>query len=170
MHGSCVVPAAVYEFGMITPGKHGIDFLVVDDETIVSDTIKMLLVHDGHEAQAVETGEAALARMEQRRFDVVITDFHMPGMKGDQLVARIKELYPGQPVIMITAFAEEYNQKVFGQPSGRADVLLLKPFSLAELREAINRVFPRKNPNPSGGESFASNPPHANNSVPNPKP
>ncbi len=138
---------------MKTLGKRGIDFLVVDDEAIVSDTIKMLLVHDGHEAQAVENGEAALARMEQQRFDVVITDFHMPGMKGDQLIARIKELYPGQPVIMITAFAEEYNRKVFDQPSVKADALLLKPFSLAELRDAINRVYPRRDPNPAGGDA-----------------
>ena len=155
---------------MNIPEKHGLDFLVVDDETVVSDTIKMLLVHDGHEAQCVETGAAALARMEQHRFDVVMTDFHMPGMKGDQLVARIKELYPGQPVIMITAFAEEYKLKAFGQPSRKADALLLKPFSLAELREAVNLVFPRKNPKPSGGGPFVSNPQPANNSIPNSKP
>lgn len=150
-------------------GKNGVNFLVVDDEPIVSDTIKMLLVHDGHEAQSVETGEAALSLMEHHRFDVVITDFHMPGMKGDELIVRIKGLYPGQPIIMITAFAEEYTRKVVGQPFRKADALLLKPFSLADLREAINQVFPRKNQNPASVEPLATNQPPAKSVIPDPE-
>ena len=100
---------------------------------------KALLEHDGHEVTSADSGEAALAQLAQRKFDLVITDFSMPGMHGDQLVARIRQLMPNQPIIMATGFVEEY--KVFGQASGGVDALLLKPFSLKELREAIEQVL-----------------------------
>jgi len=118
--------------------------LAVDDEPSVRRSIKMLLEHDGHQVTAADSGEAALAELAQRKFDLVITDFSMPGMQGDQLVARIRQLMPNQPIIMATGFVEDY--KVFGQASGRVDALLLKPFSFKELREAIEKALPHEHP------------------------
>jgi len=57
--------------------------LVVDDEPSVSRTIRMLLEYDGHEVQTVVSGEEALALMELRQFDLVITDYSLGGMQGD---------------------------------------------------------------------------------------
>ena len=119
--------------------KKGVQILVVDDEAIVRQSIKMLLEHDGHGVWAVDSGEAALAELTQRKFDLVITDYSMPGMQGDELVARIRQLIPDQPIIMATAFVQEY--KTFGEASGYADALLLKPFSFDELRGAIEQVL-----------------------------
>ena len=119
--------------------QQGVNILVVDDDADVRQCIKLLLEHDGHEVTSADSGEAALAQLAQRKFDLVITDFSMPGMHGDQLVARIRQLMPNQPIIMATGFVEEY--KVFGQASGGVDALLLKPFSLKELREAIEQVL-----------------------------
>jgi CheY-like chemotaxis protein len=119
--------------------KEGVQILVVDDEPLIRHSMKMLLEHDGHKVCAVESGEAALELLAQRRFDLIITDFSMPGMHGDQLVACIRASLPDQPIIMATAFVEEY--KVFGQASGNVDALLLKPFSFKELRETIERVL-----------------------------
>ncbi len=121
------------------PVKSRVQILVVDDEPTVRRGIKMLLEHDGHEVFAVDNGDAALAQLAQRKLDLVITDYSMPGMQGDQLVARIREIHPHQLIIMATAFVEEY--KIEGQASGRVDALLLKPFSLKELREAIEQVL-----------------------------
>ena len=128
--------------------RQGIQILVVEDEAVVRRAIKLLLEFDRHKVCAVESGEAALAELAQRRFDVVITDFSMPGMHGDQLVARIRQQLPDQPIIMATAFAEQY--KVFGEASGPVDALLFKPFSLKELREAIERVLPYEQPDQNG--------------------
>ena len=125
---------------MTTPVKQAFQILAVDDESTVLRGIKMLLEHDGHKVHAVDSGEAAMVLFEQRRFDLVITDFSMPGMKGDQLAARIKAIRPDQPIIMATAFADEF--KTFGRPSGGVDFLLFKPFSIADLREAAtNRCW-----------------------------
>lgn len=113
--------------------------MVVDDEPMVRDSIKMLLQHFGCIVSTVGDGEAALAEMHRRSFDVVLTDFSMPGMPGDKLVAHIRELWPAQRVIMVTAYVEEY--KVFGNPAHSVDALVLKPFSLKDLLDAIESVL-----------------------------
>ena len=112
--------------------------LVVDDEPSVGNAVKLLLKIDGHEVEATNSGKAALAIFKPGRFDLVFTDFTMPGMNGDQLAAAIKADAPSQPVVMITAHAGTLPQ------SPDVDFILGKPFRLAHLREAIARVLPQR--------------------------
>jgi CheY-like chemotaxis protein len=112
--------------------------LVVDDEPSVRDSIRMLLVHFGHAVQTAENGAAALALLSAHRFNLVITDYFMHGMKGDELAALIKLRHPGMPVIMATAYADEL--KAEGRLDGNVDHLLIKPFSITEMRDAIARL------------------------------
>jgi CheY-like chemotaxis protein len=153
---------------METSGKQRFQILAVDDEPMVLQSIKMVLQHYGHEVQAVASGEAALALFAQRTFDLVITDFSMPGMQGDELVARIKALRPDQPVIMATAFADEF--KVFGKPSGGVDFLLFKPFFMEELLDAIDQVVPGKKLEADSGLDFDLSKPPAPKPIPPPEP
>ncbi|MGA2245965.1 MAG: response regulator [Verrucomicrobiota bacterium] len=148
--------------------KQGVHILVVDDEPIIRKSISMLLEHDGHQVWQADDGEAALAEMAKRRFDLVITDFSMPGMHGDELVARIRQLLPDQPIIMITAFVAEF--KVFGQAAGRVDALLFKPFSFKELREAIEAALTPGQPDQIGGLPPIVEPPHESDWMPPPEP
>src|SRR5439155_5499351 len=76
--------------------------LVVDDEPFVCDAVKMMLTFDGHVVETASNGRDALAIFEVGKFDLVITDFAMPNMKGDELAATIKARSPKQPVVMIT--------------------------------------------------------------------
>jgi len=115
----------------------------------VRQSIKMLLEYDGHAVCTVDCGEAALEQFAERKFDLVITDFSMPGMHGDQLVARIRQLSPTQPIIMATAFVEDY--EIFGEASGRIDALLFKPFSLKELRGAVGQALNQEQRDKTGG-------------------
>lgn len=119
--------------------KQGAKILVVDDEPMVRDAISRLLEHLGYDVEEAEGGQAALALLGQRIYDLVITDFSMPGMQGDELVANIREKLPAQRIVMVTAFVEEF--KVFGQSAGTVDALLLKPFSFKELSETVERVL-----------------------------
>ena len=111
--------------------------------------VHILAVDDGHQVTPAASGEAALAQLAQRKFDLIITDFSMPGMHGDQLVAHVRKLVPNQPIIMATGFVEEYND--FGQASGGVDALLLKPFSHKDLREAIEKALPHRHPDYTSG-------------------
>jgi CheY-like chemotaxis protein len=125
---------------MPTPGNQVRQILVVDDESAVCDAIKMMLKFDGHIVQTADGSKAALSLLEQDKFDLIITDYSMPGMKGDELAAVIKQRLPHQPIIMITAYAEML--KSSSNPLPGVDFILSKPFSLANLREAIAGVLP----------------------------
>ncbi len=114
--------------------------LVVDDEPLVCDAVKMMLHFDGHEVETACSGKEALALLEKHRFDLVITDFEMPVMKGDELAAAIKARSPKQPVVMITAYAEMLQAS--GNPLTGVDLIISKPFLLENLREAIAKVTP----------------------------
>jgi CheY-like chemotaxis protein len=110
--------------------------LVVDDEPSVGNTVKMLLKFDGHEVEATHSSKEALSMFQSGRFDLVFTDFTMPGMNGHQLAAAIKAGAPDQPVVMITAHGGTLS------PSPHVDFVIGKPFRLEHLREAIAKVLP----------------------------
>lgn len=99
----------------------------------------MMLEFDGHEVQTAHSGKEALELFRAGKFDLVITDFAMPMMKGDELALAVKTIVPGQPVIMITAHAEMLQSS--GNPLTGVDFLLSKPFLLENLREAIVKVL-----------------------------
>ncbi len=112
--------------------------LVVDDEPLVCDAVKMMLNFDGHVVETATNGKEALAIFDTAKFDLVITDFEMPAMKGDELAAAIKTRSPSQPVVMITAYAEMLHAA--GTPLMGVDFLISKPFLLENLREAIAKT------------------------------
>ena len=112
----------------------GCRILVVDDEPMVCESIRMLLAHDGHRVETAGTGEEALSRFDDAEFDLVLTDFFMPGMKGDELAAAIKNRAPNKPIILLTAFPPSHHVPAI-------DLVITKPFYLSTLREAIETVI-----------------------------
>jgi CheY-like chemotaxis protein len=114
--------------------------LVVDDEHCVCEAVKMMLDFDGHEVETASNGKEALALFEKGKYDIVITDFAMPEMKGDELAAAIKSQAPEQPVVMITAYAEMIQSS--GNTMKGVDFMISKPFLLENLREAIAKFPP----------------------------
>ena len=114
--------------------------LVVDDEPFVCDAVKMMLAFDGHHVHTATSGREALEIYDQDKFDLVITDFSMPTMKGDELAAAIKARNPRQPIVMITAYAEMLQTS--GNPLAGVDFILGKPFFLEDLRKAVAKAVP----------------------------
>jgi DNA-binding response OmpR family regulator len=120
---------------MNTPMNPKHKILVVDDDLDVNTTLALMLEFDGHEVQTAYTGEAALAMLEKRKFDLIITEYWLPRMKGNELAALVKQQWPNQPIIMATANLDELNMEV--HPISGVDCLLDKPFSMLQLREAM---------------------------------
>jgi CheY-like chemotaxis protein len=106
--------------------------LVAEDEDSVRDAILMLLALDGHTVVPAASGEDALEKYQKEKFDLVLTDFQMPGMKGTELAMAIRRLTPSQPIIMVTA----HDTPPPGA-SNPVNAIVLKPFSLELLRETI---------------------------------
>ena len=96
----------------------------------------------------LDCAKDALAIFEVGKFDLVITDFAMPNMKGDELAAAIKARAPKQPVVMITAYAEMLQSS--GNPLTGVDCVISKPFLLENLRDAIAKVIPESKNKSSG--------------------
>lgn len=125
--------------------------LVVDDEPFVCDAVKMMLAFDGHDVVTTNDAKEALGIFDKEKFDLVITDYAMPGMKGDELAAAIKAKAPQQPIVMITAYAEMLQSS--GKKLTGVDFLISKPFLLEHLREAISTVLPDAAKTKAGGKS-----------------
>ena len=123
----------------INKGKPVWEVLVVEDDSTVSRFIKMLLEIDWLSVKKASTVKEALDILKQKKFDLVTTDFLMSGMKGDSLAAVIKERLPNQRVLMISsngAFA-----KACGDPLPGVDLVMGKPFTQTDLREAMAKVL-----------------------------
>lgn len=116
---------------VIAQGKN---ILLVDDDPAVRGSIKLLLNIDRHTVTEAANGHEALQLFTGSRYDLVITDYLMPGMLGDELAQNIKNLAPAQPVLMVSAYLEKLVDD--GKP---ADAVLGKPLSIDELRRAMAR-------------------------------
>lgn len=108
----------------------GKNILVVDDEVMVLDAVRLTLTHFSHCVDTATSGAEALAKLQNGTFDLVITDLKMPGMTGEQLASEIKIRKPEVPVILLTGYIPE------AQPKS-VDLVLLKPFSTQDLKQAI---------------------------------
>src|SRR5512135_2377029 len=83
--------------------------LVVDDEELVRSLIVTLLTRLGHISIVAVDGVDALDRMKGNKIDAVITDIKMPNMDGVALTVEILKKKPGLPILVMTAFGEEYS-------------------------------------------------------------
>ena len=122
--------------GMGKAEIRGKRILVADDEQGVREAIKLLLMLDDHKVTEAATGLAAFDLFKRKTFDLVITDYEMPQMKGNELAIRIKEISPSQPIIMITAFADK-----LADAENPVDAVVHKPFELSDLRRTMAELL-----------------------------
>ena len=119
-----------------------ISVLVVDDFRTMSLILSKLLGQIGFtDVDRVEDGYAALDRLREKRYGLVITDWNMEPLSGAQLVQRMKEepSLSAIPVILITAQGSRHDEAwLVG-----ADAYLNKPFTPEELDRVIEEVFSR---------------------------
>ena len=79
--------------------------LCVDDETVILDSFRKILVLDGYAVDTVENGKEALGLVQIHSYDFVFTDLKMPGMDGVEVTKAVKHIRPDIDVIIITGYA-----------------------------------------------------------------
>jgi DNA-binding response OmpR family regulator len=105
--------------------------LLVEDEPGIVDFLKRGLEAEGFVVAAALDGLEGEQRARCESFDMVVLDLMLPGMGGMELLARLRDVKPELPVIVLSARAE-IGDRVAGLDGGAVDYLV-KPFSLAEL-------------------------------------
>jgi DNA-binding NtrC family response regulator len=113
--------------------------LVVDDEESIRNIIVTLLSKLGHSCVTAINGVDALDKMKGNKVDAVVTDIKMPEMDGITLASEILNQYPGLPIMVMTAFGEEYSAGV--AISAGAREFIKKPFSLDEFGIRLNKMI-----------------------------
>jgi CheY-like chemotaxis protein len=109
--------------------------LLVDDDQYILHLVKNLLEQEGMSVQCAANGAEALAVMKQKTFDLMITDFEMPGLDGLSLTRQATVIAPDMPVIMMTGNVSSELPHM-AKKAGVAKVLG-KPFNCKALLEII---------------------------------
>ena len=105
--------------------------LCVDDEDVVLDSLRKILVVDGYSVDTVKTGQEALGLVQSHHYDFVFADLKMPEMSGEDVVKSVKHLRPDIDVIVITGYAT-VESAVECMKHGAMD-FVQKPFTEDEL-------------------------------------
>ncbi len=116
--------------------------LFVDDDSAIRSIVDKYLSREGYKVYLAESGVEALKLLKAKKFDIVFTDFKMPGIDGIELLARIKEYSPEIEVIIVTGHGT-MESAVKAMKTGSYDYLQ-KPFKLDLLKIIINRIVEEK--------------------------
>jgi two-component system OmpR family response regulator/two-component system response regulator QseB len=115
--------------------------LLVEDDISLGETIQAWLRLDQHAVDWVQRGDSADTALKTHRYDCMLLDRGLPGLSGDDLLARLRKAGNGVPVILITAF-NALADRVEGLDLG-ADDYLVKPFELEEMSARIRAAVRR---------------------------
>lgn len=116
--------------------------LAVDDEPVVLDSFRKILVYANYEIETVETGPEAIGLIQKNDYDFVFTDLKMPDMDGLEVLKAVKHFRPDIDVIMITGYAT-IESAVEAMKHGGLDYVQ-KPFTEDELVEFVNKCLIRR--------------------------
>lgn len=118
--------------------KKNISLLIVDDEESVRDSLYNWFIEDGFSATCADSAASALSLIENRVFDIILTDIKMPGMDGLELLRRIKSINKDAIIIIMTAFAT-VDTAVQALKDGAFDYVT-KPFDPDDLSHLIRNA------------------------------
>jgi putative two-component system response regulator len=116
--------------------------LVVDDEPTIRELIERCLELEGYAVDTAATAEAALQRLGDAAYALLVSDIHMPGMSGMELLAVVRELYPDLAVLMVTG-VDDRRVGIQALKLG-AYGYLIKPFDVNELAINVANALERR--------------------------
>jgi CheY-like chemotaxis protein len=112
----------------------GEKILVVDDNNILRIVVSKMLSRLGYEVSSADSGENGLSIFVKNRFDLVLSDYEMPGMDGVAFACSIKKRSPCTRVVIMTGAGRE---TILARKTTAVDEVISKPFTLAGIAETI---------------------------------
>lgn len=116
--------------------------LVAEDDRSLSRSMDTWLTLEGFYVVTVFNGEEALNKLVQQRYDLLITDIAMPRLNGLELIAKIRRLHPGLPILVVSGKVNETIIADLRELEVR--YILPKPIKPTEFRKIINKLFPEE--------------------------
>ncbi|MEJ0084767.1 MAG: response regulator [Pseudomonadota bacterium] len=121
--------------------------LLIDDDPALIESLRSALQDEGHKVATAGGGQAGIdsfreAQKVGKLFDVVITDLGMPYVDGRQVVASVRSMSPGTPIILLTGWGQHVASETEKPP--QVDRLLGKPPRIRELRAALAELTGRR--------------------------
>ncbi len=116
------------------------NILVIDDEQLVTESIRRLLKKQGYNVTIAESGVEAIekVKIKESGFDLIIADIRMPEMDGIEIIKRLREIVrKPTPEILITGYASDESLKQ-AQELRVADYIY-KPFDVREFIEIVKK-------------------------------
>lgn len=116
--------------------------LIIEDEKVLADSLKLMLESKGFEAEAVYDGESGEQYAMLGIYDLIILDIMLPKKNGYQVAKAVRSKHNTTPILMLTA-KSDVDDKVQGLDTG-ADYYLTKPFDARELLACVNALLRRQ--------------------------
>lgn len=116
---------------------------IVDDHEEITDLLQKVLKKENIDTVAFYDAYSVIAALKEDCPDVILLDVQMPKMDGVEVLKAAKSMYPGVPVIIMTAYAEKYKSDFFFR-NGAID-FISKPFKLKDIRKVILRALDKDN-------------------------
>jgi len=112
--------------------------LVVDDDTALQTLFKQFLKKAGFGRIVVGTGADAISYCQKQSFDLVFLDLKLPDIPGDELYAKLKEIHPDLPIVIITGYPDsEILSKIL---SGGPVTVIKKPIEFEQLNRTVKQL------------------------------
>ncbi len=115
--------------------------LIVDDELLIRDLLYDYFKSRDYEITVADSGQGALAQMEETRFDTIILDLKMPDMDGLELASRIRASGEQVPIIFMTGYPS-MDSAIEAVRRQAADYFI-KPFNLKQMNKAVENALIR---------------------------
>jgi CheY-like chemotaxis protein len=116
----------------------GEKILVVDDNNFLRIVVSKMLSLLGYEVLSADSDENGLSLFLKNKFDIVLSDYEMPGMDGVAFACSVKKRSPRTPIVIMTGAGKE---TVLARKSAAVDEVISKPFTLAGIDETIQNLL-----------------------------
>jgi len=118
-----------------------IKVLLIDDDEWIRDSLCLFFENEGWHLIALETAEEAIEILKKETYEIIITDYRLPGMDGITFLRQIQEIQPNAMKILITAY---WSKEVVSE-ANRLGVhdLIKKPFTTKVIEDTLSRLIKR---------------------------
>jgi DNA-binding NtrC family response regulator len=113
--------------------------LLIDDDEWIRDSLSLFFQNEGCHLLALETAEEGLELLKKQSYEIIITDYRLPGMDGLEFFKKIQESHPKVIKILVTAYG---NKDVVSEAIkiGIQDIIN-KPFTTKAIEESLSRLI-----------------------------